>query len=154
MDFLLALLAGATGGSVVVFLLKTWIEARVKSSIQHEYDEKLELFRHELDQRKRTELVSELLSEWIKFPRGEPVPREQRTLLNRLSFQASLWLPSSLAVELSKTIQGQPGAKTIFEIVLLARKVLTGDQSLIPEHVTFWGAQIETKGTPVLYEKP
>lgn len=153
-DFLLSLLAGGTAGSIVAFLFKTWIEARVTNAIRHEYDEKLELFRRELDQRQKVELVSELLAEWIKIPKGEPIPREQRALLNQLSFQASLWLPADLAIELSKTIQNQQGAKSIFEMVLLARKVLTGDQSLTPAHVTFWKAELEKKGDPIVYEKP
>jgi hypothetical protein len=151
-DFLVALLGGATAGGVIVFLLKAWIEARVKSSIEHEYSQKLEVFRRELDQKQKVELMSELLAEWIAIPRGEPIPREKRTLLNRLSFQAALWLPPELAIELSKTIQLQPNAKSIFEIILLGRKVLTGDESLTPAHVTFWNANVEKKGDPLFYK--
>ena len=152
-DFVVALLGGATAGGVIALLLKVWIEARVKSSIQHEYNQKLEVFRRELEQKQKVELVSELLAEWIAIPRGEAIPRDKRTLLNRLSFQAALWLPPELAVELSRTIQLQPNAKSIFELVLLGRKALTGDASLTPAHVTYWDAKFEKKGDP-LFHKP
>jgi len=153
MDLLSIIVGGGIGGVFVVFLSKTWIEARVTNSIKHEYDQKLEEYRRELDQRQKVELVSDLLAEWIKIPNGEPLPHEVRTVLNRLSFKAILWLPADLAIELSKTMQLKSGSKSIFEIVLLARKVLTGDRSLTPGDVTFWKAELEKKENPIDCEK-
>jgi hypothetical protein len=149
-DALNSLLAGGVAGAVVAFLMKTWIEARVKATIQHEYDQRLEMFKRQLDERQKVALVSELLAEWIAIPKGEQIPKDRRTTLNRLSFEASLWLPPELAVELSKTIQTKPGAKNIFHILLLARKQLTGDESLSPEHITYWGSEFEKRGHPII----
>lgn len=153
-DIVVALIAGAASGSAVAFLLKTWIEARLKASIQHEYNERLELFKRQLDERNKIALVSDLLAQWIAIPRGTALPKENRTELNRLSFEASIWLPPELAIELSRTLQLQPSAKSIFDLLLLARKQLTGDASLKPEHVTFWSHELESRGQTVIQTGP
>ena len=149
-DVLVALVAGSASGGAVLLLFRVWIEARLKASIQHEYNERLELFKKQLEERSKIALVADLLSQWISIPKGDPIPKEQRTELNRLSFEATLWLPSDLAVELSKTIQLKAGAKSIFDLLLLARKVLTGDSELQNAHVTYWGHDIESRGQPVI----
>ena len=78
------------------------------------------------------------MAEFIKVPQGEPLPRDQRHLLNKLSFQATLWLPCELSmVELSKRLQNTRDAKTPFQIILLARQLSPMMTSLEPQHVTF-----------------
>jgi len=149
-EFAKIFFTSSVGGIVAVFLLRTWLAARITNSIKSEYDRQLEVYKRELDRKQKIELVSELLAEWIKHPKGEPVPKEQRTKLNKLSFQASLWLPKELAVELNKALQIRPDAKSIFEILLLARKQLLGDDSLTTDSVTFWKPELEQQGDPVL----
>ncbi len=136
------------------FLAKTWIEARVAASIKHEYDQQLERYKRELDKRQKVELVAELFAEWIAVPRGEIVPKDRRTRMNQLSFAAAIWLPPNLVVEMSKALQLKPDAKSYFEVLLLARKELIGDESLKLEDITFWGADLETKGQPVIQRRP
>ncbi|MBN8519187.1 MAG: hypothetical protein J0L71_15240 [Candidatus Accumulibacter sp.] len=137
--------------SVLAFLGKSWIAARLKASIEQEYKKQFEFFKRELDQKQKVELVAELLAEYMKTPYGEPVTREQRTLLNKLSLQASLWLPSELAIELSKRLQNKPDAKTPFDLILLARRELTGDTSITGHHVTLWDTQREKVADPILH---
>ena len=150
--FLAALVGTSIGGAAVVFLTKTWIETRLKESIKHEYDQRLEEFKQTLEARRlekqKIELVSELIAEWMANPSGEIFSKDYRTRLNRLSFQASLWLPSALAIELSKRLQNKPDAKTSWELVLFARRLLMGDSSLGVEHVTFWGFEFEKRPSP------
>lgn len=145
-----SIVAAAATVSVLAFLGKSWIQARLKASIEQEYKKQFEFFKRELDQKQKVELVADLLAEYLKTPYGEPVTREQRTLLNKLSLQASLWLPSELAIELAKRLQNKPDAKTPFDLILLARRELTGDTSITSEHVTLWDMQREQKGDPVL----
>jgi hypothetical protein len=152
-EWLLAVLAGAVGGSVVAFLAKTWIQARLVASIKHEYDQHLERYKRELDKRQKIELVAELFAEWIAVPKGEVVPKERRTRMNQLSFAAAIWLPSDLVVEMGNTLQAKPGAKSYFDVLLLARKELAEDESLKAENITFWGADLEKKGQPVIQQK-
>jgi hypothetical protein len=97
------------------------------------------------------ELVAELLAEYLKTPQGETMEREQRITLNKLSFQASLWLPSALAIELAKRLQNRKDAKSPFELVLMARKELINDSSLDVGHVTWWNFEKETKAEPAIF---
>jgi hypothetical protein len=149
--FFAAVVGTSIAGAVIVFLAKTWIETRLKGSIKHEYDQKLEEFKQALEtsrlEKQKIELVSELIAEWMANPSGG-FSKEYRTRLNRLSFQASLWLPSPLAIELSKRLQNKRDAKTSWELVLFARHLLTGDSSLGVEHVTFWGSEFEKTPSP------
>lgn len=153
-DLILSLLAGGAGGSVVAFLAKTWIEARIAASIKHEYDQQLEQYKRGLDKRQKVELLAELFAEWIAVPPGEIVPKERRTRMNQLSFAAAIWLPAKVAVEMGKTLQQKQDAKSYFEVLLLARKELTGDESLALEDITYWGADLEKKGQPVIQRGP
>lgn len=144
------LASGLTVGLLTV-LARAWLEARVKLSIEHEYKKQFEVFQRQLDQQQKVELVAELLGELLATPYGETVSREQRTKLNKLSFQASLWLPAELAIELSKRLQNTADAKTPFEIMLIARRLLISDTSIGVEHVTVWGFDRETKPDPILH---
>lgn len=46
--FLSAIASGGVAGSVIIWLSREWISARLKGSIQHEYDQKLELHKAQL----------------------------------------------------------------------------------------------------------
>ena len=137
---------------ILAFLGRTWLEARLKSSIEHEYKKQFELFQRELDQKQKVELVAELLAEYFKTPYGETVPREQRTLLNTLSFKASLWLPGELAIELGKILQNTNDAKSPFELILIARRLLIGDASISVSDITYWDATKEKHGDPIFHQ--
>jgi hypothetical protein len=145
--FFAAVVGTGLTGAVVAFLAKIWIETRLKESIKHEYDQKMAIFKQELEEkqieRQKIELVSELIAEWMACPPGENFTKDYRTRLNQLSFQAALWLPSELAIEVSKRLQMKPDAKTSWELILFARRLLTGDGSLSIEHVTFWDSTFE-----------
>jgi len=148
---LAAILASGLTTGLVVVLAKTWLEARVRASIEHQYKKQFELFQRQLNQQQKVELVAELLGELLATPYGEVVAREQRTKLNKLSFQASLWLPSELAIEISKRLQNKADAKSPFELILIARRLLIADSSIGVEHVTVWGSDREAKPDPILY---
>jgi len=137
---------------VLGFLGRTWIQARLKASVEHEYKKQFELFQRELDQKQKVELVAELLAEYAKTPYGETIPREQRTLLNKLSFQAALWLPGELAIELGKRLQNKSDAKSPFELILIARRLLIGDTSITVGDITWWDPLKEQRADPVFHQ--
>jgi hypothetical protein len=149
-EFLFSLVGGGVGGAIAAVLAKAWIEARITSSIKHEYDVQLEQFKKSLDKRQKVELVAELFAEWLAVPPGETVPKERRTRLNQLSFAASVWLPEALTREMSKVLQRKPEAKTLFEVLLLARRELGEPDSLRIEDITYWAAELEKRGQPVI----
>jgi hypothetical protein len=51
MDAILSVLSGGATGAVLVWLLRDWISERLKQSIQHEYSQKLETHKAELNTR-------------------------------------------------------------------------------------------------------
>jgi len=115
----------------IFFMIKKWIEHRIAQSIKHEYDKKLEQLKNEISARNRAVLVAELISEWIDCPK-------ERVKLNRLTFEAFLWLPENVARELSKALAHDPSAKDIRAILLMVRHHLLGEDGLeAPEIIVF-----------------
>lgn len=49
MEYLLSILSGGLSGALLVWLAKGWISERLKQSIRHEYAEKLENYKTELN---------------------------------------------------------------------------------------------------------
>ena len=93
--FLAAFAGTSVAGAAVAFLARIWIETRLKESIKHEYDKKLEEVKFDIKKREQAALVAELFSKWIHVDEvAMPNARE----LNKLSFEMSLWLPDELAV--------------------------------------------------------
>ena len=58
MQYILNFLVGGVGAVIIIFLFKNWITARVKQSIVHEYDKKLERLKADIqsDLLKRQEI--------------------------------------------------------------------------------------------------
>lgn len=142
-----------SGLSIIIlhFLLKPWINSRIKSSIEHEYKKQFELFSRDLDKKEKVELVAEIMAEYLRTPKDETMNREQRNKLNTLSFKASLWLPGEIAIELSKRLQNLDDAKSPFEIILMARESLINDKSITLEHITYWSVEKEKQSEPSIH---
>jgi hypothetical protein len=145
-----AVISSAITISLLAYFGRTWLEARLRGSIEHEYKKQFELFSRALDRKEKVELVAELMSEYMKTPHGELLSRDQRILLTTLSFKANLWLPPELAIELAKRLQNRPDAKTPFEVLLLARKHLIGDESISTDDITWWRPDQELRPPPVV----
>lgn len=94
------------------FLFRSWIIERLKASIKHEYTLKMLEVEHEREIRLKGEIVSELLAQWIR-KNGNIDYYE----LNRLSFQAFIWLPKNLAEKLSSALSHQPGSKDLRSLI-------------------------------------
>ncbi len=112
---LIALFSSVTTVSLlglIVFILRSWLLERLKASIKHEYDLKLLEINKEKEIRLKGEVVSELLSEWIKAP-----GKIDYAQLNRLSFQAFIWLPEKLATDLSNVLAHKTNTKDVRSIL-------------------------------------
>jgi hypothetical protein len=95
--------------------------------------------KYESDQRRRerAQLVAELFAEWKSTPvDGDPMHAEQRKRINQLSFEATLWLPEEIAIELSKVLQHDPTALNQLELLLRVRKLLSGPHNLTVKNIT------------------
>jgi hypothetical protein len=125
----------AVGTAPVVLLAgaiaKPWFEKRIEQSIAHEYAKKLSDYdariaqmqtdrQEEREIRLRAELVAELLATWVA---AGPKDFER---LNTLAFQAWLWLPKDLALELGSALAHEPGAPSVRTLIMKVRAHLLG----------------------------
>ncbi len=110
-----------TSGIVsAIFIL--WFKFRLQYSIKHEYDKNIEKYKNEFEARKKAELIAELLSEWLAFP-------ESQIKLNKLTFEAFLWLPDEIAKDLSDLLAHKKNAPEVRDILLKIRKYLLNNKT-------------------------
>ncbi len=126
--FIIAIVTSLSTVSVlgaIAFILRSWLIERLKASIKHEYDLKVIEIERQKEIRLKGEIVADLLAQWIR-KNGKLDYHE----LNRLSFQAFIWLPKGLAEELSNSLAHKPGAKDVREILKNVRTYLQGSDDL------------------------
>jgi hypothetical protein len=117
-------------GGIGIFFRK-WLLERIKASIKHEYDLKMLELESQKEIRLKGEIVSELLAEWIRKE-----GKLDYNLLNKLSFQAYIWLPKELAEDLSNSLAHQKNAKDIRLLLKEIRTYLQGkDDGLESKHL-------------------
>ncbi len=80
------------------------------------------LFKSKIEARKKAELIAELLSEWLAFP-------ESQIKLNKLTFEAFLWLPDEIAKDLSDLLAHKKNAPEVRDILLKIRKYLLNNKT-------------------------
>ncbi|MGS0498744.1 hypothetical protein ACU8V4_16735 [Pseudoalteromonas mariniglutinosa] len=127
----------------VAFLLRSWIATRLRWSVKHEYDKKILEVESQKEMRLKGEVVADLLAEWLK--KNGKLDYHQ---LNKLTFQAFLWLPKELAEDLSNCLSHKPGAKDVRNILIDIRKHLHGrDDGLKSKEVIVFH-EPDIMGTP------
>jgi hypothetical protein len=119
----LVLLGLANAALIVItqFLATTWLKARFESSIRQVYDKRLEEFRLQFKQREQAAVIAELLAEWSS---GQYDPKR----LNRLIWEASLWLPAETVAEISKVVRNSPDARPVKQLLVEVRGHIKGKQ--------------------------
>ena len=123
-NILLALMSSLSTISalgIVGYLCRIWIANRLRWSIKHEYDIKMLEVESQKEIRLKGEVVADLLAEWIR--KNGKLDYHQ---LNKLTFQAFLWLPKELAEDLSNCLSHKPGAKDVRNILIDIRTHLHG----------------------------
>ncbi len=96
-DFLLLALCNAALIVITQVIATSWLKARFESSIRQVYDKRLEEFRLQFKQREQAAVIAEILAEWSS---GNYDPKK----LNRLIWEASLWLPAATVAELTRQL--------------------------------------------------
>jgi hypothetical protein len=112
-EFIYTIFTSAIVSSMAVL----WFKFKFQYSVKHEYDKNIEKLKNELELRKKTELIAELLSEWLSFP-------EKQSKLNKLTFKAFLWLPDEIASNLSKLLSHENNAPDVRDTLIEIRKYL------------------------------
>lgn len=130
--------AGITGMGIVLWLLRTWFAERIKQSIGHEYAVKLEEWKKSEQIRVKSEAIASLLAEWMSFP------DDQRNL-NKLTFEAYLWLPTDILRLLTKTLTHAPTAPNAREILWHVRKHLLEDETLQSSEIVIFKQESERR---------
>jgi len=139
-DFLLLGLANAALIVITQFLATSWLKARFESSLRRVYDKRLEDFRFQFKQREQAAVIAELLAEWSS---GHYDPKR----LNRLIWEASLWLPAETVVELSKVVGNSPDARPMKQRLVEVRSHIKGKQdALETSHIVHFGYPAEISG--------
>ncbi|EKF9477937.1 TPA: hypothetical protein ACGFXZ_003804 [Vibrio cholerae] len=104
-----------------------WLQSRIRYSIKNEYDQKIEQLKVDLNfsikKREEAALVAELLAEWISRP-------EDRKTLNKLLWEASLWLPDEEALEINKLL-AHGGDITTKKMIIKVRKIIQGGETKV-----------------------
>lgn len=90
-----------------IFILKLILENSIK---------------FEFRKREQATMVASLFAEWIDNPK-------ERKDLNRLAWEATLWLPDNLAKEVNKRLANAPDAKKTKEILVSIRELIQGHKS-------------------------
>jgi hypothetical protein len=127
---------------ILFFMLRKWIGAQIEQSIKHSHDLHLEKVREEISIKNRAVLVADLLSEWLSCP-------QDNTRLNRMTFEAFLWLPQGIAEDLSKRLTNLPGAPDIRTPIGQARKrLIGGSDGFDPEKVIIFPPRGAGKTAP------
>ena len=101
------------------YLLRSWLLERLKAAINHEYNLKLLELEKQREMRRKAELLGDLLAQWLR--KDNDIDYYE---LNRLSFQAFLWLPKDLAEKLSNLLAGKEGAIDIRSLIQETRSYL------------------------------
>lgn len=107
--------------AIVAYLLRTWIATKLRWAVKHEYDKKMLEVESQREIRLKGEIVAELLAQWIRTNGNLDYHQ-----LNKLTFQAFLWLPKELAEDLSNLLSHKPGAKDVRQILIDIREYLHG----------------------------
>ncbi|QED38082.1 hypothetical protein FK178_10260 [Antarcticibacterium arcticum] len=127
------------------FVFKNWINRKIQYAVKFRYDKQLEEFKEENLKRSKANLVAELLSEWLSFP-------EDQKNLNKLTFEAFLWLPEPIANKLSKLLSHNSDSPEVREVLFDVRKYLMqNDDNLSEEKIIVFTQQYKKQmaGKPV-----
>jgi hypothetical protein len=123
-------------------------------AVRHEYSVQLELFKKQaavdieeakfsIRLRERALTMAELGAEWL----SEGADRKK---LTQLCFESSFWLPADLIREFTRTLNGQEGARSIFELMIEVRKLMGMKDDLIPQDMTYFPKEQPKDGTQPL----
>jgi hypothetical protein len=142
-DFLLLGLSNVALIAITQFLATSWLKGRFESSIRQVYDKRLEDFRLQFKQREQAAVIAELMAEWTS---GHYDPKR----LNRLMWEASLWLPAETVTELNKVVRNSPDARPVKQLLVEVRRHIKGKQDGVgPSHIVHFGRPEDT-GAPLV----
>lgn len=106
---------------LLIFFFRTFLSSAITASIKHFYDLRLEKVRIEEVKRQKAILIAELLSEWIARP-------EDVKILNKLTFEAFIWLPKATTQKLSQVLSHQTEKENFRTLIAEIRELILGSK--------------------------
>ena len=108
-DFQLGIILSAVGvfQALATFILKSILKNAIK---------------FEFKKREQAAMVASLFAEWLDRP-------NDKKDLNRLAWEATLWLPDDIALEVNKRLGNKPCAKDIKDILVDIKGLIHGRKS-------------------------
>jgi hypothetical protein len=132
-DFLLLGLSNAALIIITQVIATSWLKARFESSIRQVYDKRLEEYRRQFKQREQAAVIAEILAEWSS---GNYDPKK----LNRLIWEASLWLPAETVTDLSRLVRKSPDPRAVKQLLVEVRGHIKGKQDAVgTSHIVHFG---------------
>ncbi|AMC35358.1 hypothetical protein [Janthinobacterium sp. B9-8] len=123
------------------YIIACWLKSRIQYSIKNEYDRKLEQLKVDLNfsvkKREEAALVAELLAEWISQP-------EDRKILNKLLWEASLWLPDEETLALNNLLAHEGNITTKQMLIKIRKIIQNGETSITAEDLTSFAKKPST----------
>jgi len=107
---------------VVIEILQSILLLGLGAFIAYAFDRKLGEMKFALHKREQAALVAAVLAEWVSHP-------EDYKGLNKLVWEATLWLPDDLARDLNHTLSYHPGAKTAKELLVAIKTLMQGEET-------------------------
>lgn len=107
--------------------LATYLSKSIEFKLELQKDKDLVDYQLQKANKVRAELVSELLLEFYK-----KTPDTDK--LNKLAFEAALWLPKEIVEDLTKLLARHNPAPDIKDILVKTRKFLLGEDEIIDKN--------------------
>ena len=153
-SFFLTVLTSVLSTTSVIAVLAFVLGKTFETHLKARYDKRLADYENQQEIARKVEMMADILANWIAYPPGTPIPKEHRVLLNRLIFTSTMWLRAEYVKELNRELSANAGVETIlFRLLLLARKELTGDDSLQETDLVLFPYELEISGHPVCREQ-
>jgi hypothetical protein len=124
MEILISLLTSGIMTTIVIIIAREGLKSMIENSIRYQFDQKLEDFKIKESKRQKAILIADLISEWISYP-------EDQKRLNKLTFEAFIWLPKETTIKLSKLLSHNPDAPSAREVLAEVRQLIMGSAEMI-----------------------
>lgn len=127
---MISFLGSALPLAIAAFSAKKWVENRITQSIKHEYDKRLEAYKNESKRKEQAAVVAEAIAEWA----ANPTDIKDIKKLQKLVWEATLWLPDALAADFNNMLAHH--GKTPKEILVAIKSHLWGTATTLrPEDI-------------------
>lgn len=108
--------------AILQYLSSKWLEARLESSIKHEYDKLVEDYKYDIKIREQAARAAEYLALAHRLKADSLQPDYERA--NQLSWELAMWLPTELYKKMTQAIASPSQDNNVLTVIIECRKLL------------------------------